>query len=340
MSVTVQPYGVLPDGRNADLFLLDGGDGVTVAITNFGGIITSLKTPDRDGNTGEIGLGRGSLQEYIDKRGYYGALIGRVGNRIAHGKFVLDGKQYALWTNPSGHHLHGGKEGFNRKLWAAEVRDGGVRLAYASPDGEENYPGTLSVLVEYTLVGRDLRIDYEATTDAPTLVNLTNHQFFNLNGCADTVLGHELRMRADRYTPVDAGLIPTGVVAEVKGTAFDFTGGKPIGRDMAQVAGGYDHNFVFADDRKPGDWLVDVYDPATGRTLAMATTEPCVQFYGGNFLNGSDVSASGIPFRKHYGFCLEAQKHPDAINHPGFASTILRPGETYRQTTIYRFGAK
>ena len=340
MTVTVQPYGKLPDGRDASLFLLDGGDGVTAAITNFGGIITSLKTPDRNGALGEIGLGRASLRDYVDKPGYYGALIGRVGNRIAHGKFSLDGKEYRLWVNPSGHHLHGGKEGFNRKLWAAEARDGGVRLSYVSPDGEEKYPGTLSVVVDYTLVGRDLRIDYEATADAPTLVNLTNHQFFNLNGCADTVLGHELRMRADRYTPVDDSLIPTGVVAAVKGTAFDFTGGKSIGRDMARVAGGYDHNFVFADGGKRGDWLVDVYDPATGRTLAMATTEPCVQLYAGNFLDGSDVSADGIPFRKHYGFCLEAQKHPDAINHPGFANTVLRPGETYGQTTIYRFGAR
>jgi aldose 1-epimerase len=340
MASTVQSYGTLPDGREARLFLLDGGEGVTVGITNFGGIITSIKTPDRSGKQGEIGLGLASLQHYIDKPNYYGALIGRVGNRIARGVFSLDGKEYRLWANPSGHHLHGGKEGFNRKLWNAETTADGVRLTYFSPDGEENYPGALSVTVEYSLRGRELGIAYGATADAATIVNLTNHEFFNLNGCADTILSHELRIAADRYTPVDGTLIPTGEIAAVKGTPFDFTAAKAVARDMAGVAGGYDHNFVFADGRKPGDWLVAVRDPASGRTLEMATDQPCVQFYAGNFLDGSDVSPAGVPFRKHYGFCLEAQKHPDAINHPNFANTVLRPGEKYSQKTVYRFGAE
>ncbi len=335
-----QPYGTLPDGREATLFLLDGGEGVTAAITDFGGVITSLKSPDRSGKQGEIGLGLASLKHYIDKPAYYGALIGRVGNRIGRGKFTLDGKAHQLPVNSNGHHLHGGMEGFNRKLWKADAIDGGILLTYFSPDGEESYPGNLSVAVTYTLKGRDLRIDYEATADAPTLVNLTNHEFFNLNGCADTILDHELRIAADRYTPCGADLIPTGEIAPVKGTPFDFTAAKAIRRDMAQVEGGYDHNFVFADGAAPGDWLAEVFDPMSGRTMEVSTTEPCIQLYCGNFLDGTDVSADGVPFRKHYGLCLEAQKHPDAINHPGFANTVLRPGETYRQTTVYRFGAR
>ncbi len=339
MPTATTPYGKLPDGREALLFTL-AGDGVTAEITNYGGIITSLKTPDRDGKAGEISLGLPSLRAYIDKPNYYGALIGRVGNRIDRGLFTLDGKQYRLWTPPGGHHLHGGEEGFNRRLWSAEPTADGVRLTYLSPDGEERYPGNLSVTVVYALRGRELSIDYTATTDAPTLVNLTNHTFFNLNGCADTVNSHVLRMNADRYTPVNDSLIPTGEIAPVKGTPFDFTAAKPIARDLPGVDGGYDHNFVFADGRSAGDWLVEVRDPSTGRTLEMATTEPCVQFYGGNFLDGTDVGPAGIPFKKHYGFCLEAQKHPDAVNHPNFASPILRPGETYRQTTVYRFGVK
>ncbi len=335
-----QSYGKLPDGREATLFFLDGGEGVTAAITNFGGIITSLKTPDRAGKQGEIGLGLASLRHYIDKTSYYGALIGRVGNRIGHGKFTLDGKAYQLPINSNGHHLHGGVEGFNRKLWAADAMDDGILLTHVSPDGEEGYPGTLSVAVTYTVKGRDLRIDYEATTDAPTPVNLTNHEFFNLNCCADTILDHEVRIAADRYTPCGADLIPTGEVAPVAGTPFDFTAAKAIRRDMADVPGGYDHNFVFADGRVPGDWLVDVFEPSTGRTMEVSTTEPCIQLYCGNFLDGSDVSPEGIPFGKQYALCLEAQKHPDAINHAGFANTVLRPGETYRQTTVYRFGAR
>ncbi len=340
MAVTTASYGKLSDGREATLFRLDGGEGVTAAITNYGGIITSLQTPDKSGKPGEIGLGLPTLADYESKPNYYGALIGRIGNRIAKARFSLDGKEYALFANDGAHHLHGGKAGFNKKLWKAEPTANGVRLAYVSPDGEEGYPGTLSVTVDYALRGRELAIDYTATTDAPTIVNLTNHEFFNLNCCADTIMGHELRIAADRYTPVDATLIPTGEIAPVKGTPFDFTTAKPIARDAAQVPGGYDHNFVFADNRKPGDWLAEVYEPTTGRTLAMSTTEPCVQLYAGNSIPGTEVNAAGITLKKHYGFCLEAQKHPNAINQPGFANMVLRPGETYRQTTVYRFGTR
>lgn len=337
----IEKFGEFPDGRTADLFLLDGGEGVTAAITNYGGIISSLTAPDKAGKPGEIGLGFGTLQEYLDCHDFFGALIGRVANRIRGGEFSLDGQTYRLWTDAGGMHLHGGREGFHRKLWKADVDTGGLRLAYFSPDGEENYPGNLSVVVRYVLDGRDLRIEYEAATDRPTLVNLTCHEYFNLACCTRDVLGHELRMRADRYTPADRTLLPTGEIAPVAGTPFDFTQAKPIGRDIAAVPGGYDHNFVFSPGAGEADqWLAEVREPVSGRTLAMATTEPCVQLYSGNFLDGTYVGRGGIPFRKQYAFCLEAQKHPDAIHHPGFASTVLRPGETYRQTTVYRFGVE
>lgn len=339
MAISKQPFGKLPDGRTTELFRLDGGRGVSAAITNFGGIIASLRAPDRDGNPGEIGLGFATLDEYLAKNKFYGALIGRVANRIGGGQFSLDDKRYQLWVNPAnGNHLHGGKEGFHRKLWEATVEDEILRLDYLSPDGEGNYPGNLAVTVRYSLLGRDLRIEYEAATDKPTIVNLTNHEFFNLNGCARDVLAHELRADADAYTPVDASLIPTGEILPVDGTPLDFRRGKAIGRDIAASPGGYDHNLVFAASAGPEEWKVEVYDPDSGRTLAMATTEPCMQFYAGGFLDGSDVGIGGIPYRKNYAFCLEAQKMPDAINHPNFTPTILRPGETYRQTTVYRFG--
>lgn len=342
MTTTVQTEscGTLPDGREAKLFRLDGGEGVTAAITNFGGVITSLRSPDRAGNQGEIGLGRPTLKDYVEQRGFYGALVGRVGNRIAKGRFTLDGTEYRIWTNQTGNAIHGGKDGFNRKLWDAAPTNDGVRLAYLSPDGEEGFPGNLRVTVTYALRGKDLSIDYHATTDAPTIINMTHHEYFNLNCRADTVLAHTLRLRADRYTPTDAAQIPTGEIAPVAGTPFDFTTEKVIARDMEQVPNGYDHNFVFADDRQPGEWLAEVFEPTTGRTLHMSTTEPCVQLYVGGNITGKDMGADGKPILRFTGLCLEAQKHPDAVNHPNFANTVLRPGEEYRQTTIYRFGTK
>ncbi len=338
MTIEKKLWGKLPDGRDVHLYSIDGGSGVSADIAAFGGIITSLRAPDRSGNIGEIGLGFDSLAGYLAKPNYYGALIGRVGNRIRDGKFSLDGKNYQLYTDAAGIHLHGGKEGFNVRLWDAAVEGERLRLRYVSPDGEENYPGRLTATVWYEIRGCDLRIDYEATTDAPTIVNMTNHEFFNLNGCADTILAHEVRLQADHYTPIDASLVPTGEIAPVKGTPLDFTSPKAIGRDLKDIPDGYDHNFVFAKKKPAGtdEWLVDVYEPTTGRTLSMATTEPCVQLYIGNFLDGSDVGIGGAV----YAFCLEAQKHPDAVNHPNFASTVLRPGEKYTQTTIYRFGTK
>lgn len=341
MAIEERGWGKLADGREARLFRLDGGAGVAVDICSYGGIIASLRAPDRDGNVGEIGLGYGDLAGYLAKRQYFGALIGRVANRTRGGRFTLDGTPHQLWVDGKGIHLHGGERGFNVKLWDASVEGGRLRLDYLSPDGEEHYPGALKVTVWYEVRGTDLSLEYEATTDRPTIVNLTNHEFFNLNGCTDDVLKHELRIQADGYTPVDATLLPTGEILPVKGTPMDFNKAKAIGRDLKDIPEGYDHNFVFARNKAGAEeWLVDVYDPSSGRTMAMATTEPCVQLYIGNFLDGTDVGIGGMRYAKRYGFCLEAQKHPDAINHPNFANTVLRPGETYRQTTVYRFGTR
>ncbi|MCD8138178.1 MAG: galactose mutarotase [Planctomycetaceae bacterium] len=334
-------WGTLPDGREASLFHLKG-DGVAASISDYGGIIQSLRTRDRSGAMGEIGLGFETLAGYLAKPNYFGAVIGRVANRIRDGRFVLDGKTYSLYTDADGIHLHGGEVGFNQKLWRASVEGDRLRLDYRSPDGEENYPGTLDVTVWYEVRGDALRIDYEAVTDQPTLVNLTNHEFFNLNGGRADVLRHEARIQADFYTPVDATLLPTGEVLPVVNTPMDFTAAKPIGRDLEHIPEGYDHNYVLTRQKEPGldEWVVTVYDPDSGRTLDMVTTEPCVQLYIGNFLDGSDVGISGTVYKKRYGFCLEAQKHPDAVNQNNFACTILRPGETYKQTTIYRFGVR
>ncbi|MCD8351269.1 MAG: galactose mutarotase [Planctomycetaceae bacterium] len=334
-------WGTLPDGREASLFHLQG-DGVAATISDYGGIIQSLRTPDRSGAMGEIGLGFETLAGYLAKPNYFGALIGRVANRIRDGRFVLDGKTYSLYTDASGIHLHGGKIGFNQKLWRATVEGDRLRLDYRSPDGEENYPGNLDVTVWYEVRSDALRIDYEAVTDQPTVVNLTNHEFFNLNGGRGDILNHEARIQAEFYTPVDATLLPTGEVLPVVNTPMDFTTAKPIGRDLEHIPEGYDHNYVLSRKKEPGldEWLVNVFDPDSGRTLDMATTEPCVQLYIGNFLDGTDVGIGGTVYKKRYGFCLETQKHPDAINQNNFACTILRPGETYRQTTIYRFGVR
>ncbi len=341
MRIKELEWGALPDGRKVRLFTLDGGTGLSADITNYGGIITSLVTPDRQGRPGEIGLGFDSLAGYLAKTNYFGALVGRVANRIAGGKFSLDGNNYQLYTDPkNGNHLHGGKHGFNQKLWQAKQEGGRLRLDYLSMDGEENYPGNLQISVWYEVREQDLVINYEAVTDRPTPVNLTNHEFFNLNGCAGDILRHEVRIRADAYTPVDANLLPTGEIRPVKGTPMDFTVSKAIGRDLAQIPEGYDHNYVLSKGREGLAWCVEVFDPDSGRTLEMATTEPCVQFYIGNFLDGSDRGREGKVYHKRYGFCLEAQKHPDAVHHPNFANVILRPGEKYTQTTIYRFGTR
>ncbi len=351
MNITKRPFGQTPDGAAIDLYTLTSGNGVTINITNYGGIITSLLTPDKDGLPGEIVLGFDQLQDYLSsayiaKCPYFGALIGRYGNRIARAQFTLEGNTYTLPINNGPNHLHGGIRGFDKVVWQAqEVMDKmtvGVRLTYLSKDGEEGYPGNLTATVTY-LLSRDneLTIAYEAVTDKATIINLTNHSYFNLsNGAMPDVLDHELTIPADRYVAVDQTLIPTGELPETKGTAMDFTTRHPIGEGINQVPGGYDHTFVL---NRSGDGLTvaaQVYEPISERVMEVLTTEPGIQFYSGNFLDGTLRGHGGWVYSKHYGFCLETQHFPDSPNQPGFPSTTLLPGQTYRSTTVYRFSTR
>ncbi|MDR1789116.1 MAG: galactose mutarotase [Opitutaceae bacterium] len=360
-SVTVKSFGSLPDGRPVLLYTLANASGARVSITNSGGIVAGIVVPDRDGNLADVVLGYADVSGYVRDGAtsgtYFGALIGRYGNRIARGRFALDGKTYSLATNntPGGLPcaLHGGKVGFDKVIWDATPllanNTPALRLRHTSPDGDEGYPGSLDVTVTYTLTEDNaLRIDYAATTSAPTPVNLTNHSYFNLAGeGSGTILGHVLTLNASRYTPVDKGLIPTGQIAPVAGTPFDFTRPAPIGARVNDPAeqlvfgGGYDHNFVL--DRPAGDGLAkaaEVYEPLSGRVLEVFTTEPGIQFYCGNFLDGKNTGKSGATYPKRSGFCLETQHYPDSPNQPAFPSTILRPGSRYATTTLYRFSAR
>ena len=347
--VTTEAFGDTPDGP-AELYKLKT-EGLEVHITNRGGIVTNVLAPDKDGNVADVVLGFDEVAGYLEEYPYFGALIGRYGNRIAKGKFELNGETYTLATNNETNTLHGGERGFDKRLWAAEPftsqDTAGLRLTYRSADGEEGYPGNLDVTVTYTLVGKDLGIDYRATTDAATPVNLTNHTYFNLTGNPKTpILNHELKLNADRYTPVDATLIPTGELAPVAGTPFDFTSAKAIGRDIEQTdtqleyGGGYDHNFVLTDGSSSMKTAATVYEPGSGRTLEVLTTEPGVQFYSGNFLDGTNVGKGDQPYEFRTGFCLETQHFPDSPNQPAFPSTILEPGQVYATRTVYRFGSR
>ena len=352
----MRPFGKLPDGRAARLYTLENNSGLHADICDYGGIVVRLTVPDRAGHLADVALGCDSVERYVPNSGYLGALIGRVGNRIAGGQFSLDGKTYALATNnsPGGLpcHLHGGLRGFDQALWAAEVtaRDGqpALRLRHVSPDGDAGYPGALHVEVLYSLTAdRGLRIDYTATTDRATPVALTNHTYFNLRGEGDgDILGHELTLRARRYTPVNAGLIPTGELAPVAGTPFDFTTPHTIGARITDknpqlgFGAGYDHNFVL--DSADGSLALaaTVREPESGRVLEVLTTEPGVQFYSGNFLDGTRTGKSGRAYARRSGFCLETQHFPDSMNHPAFPSVVLRPGQTLRSTTVFRFPAQ
>jgi aldose 1-epimerase len=349
VSVEKMPFGKMPDGTPVDLYVLNNGQGMTVKVISYGGIITELDVPDRDGKPGNVVLGFDDLKGYLAGHPYFGAIVGRVANRIAKGKFTLNDKEYTLATNNGPNHLHGGKKGFDKVVWTAEPiqKAGvvGVQLTYRSPDGEEGYPGNLTTTVIYKVTDRnELRIDYTATTDKATPVNLSNHTYFNLAGAkAGDILGHELMLAADQYTPVDDTLIPTGKIAPVKGTPLDFTTPTKIGARIDQLKGdpvGYDHNFVLRGDGKGLHLAAKVYEPKTGRRMEMFTTEPGVQFYTGNFLDGTLTGSGGVVYRKHQGFCLEAQHFPDSVHHANFPSIILRPGQTYTQTTVYKFSAK
>ena len=319
-------------------YTLTNSRGFEVTVTNYGGAVTSLKTPDRDGNFGEIVLGFETLEEYVHNPRYFGALIGRHANRIGRGRFSLDGVEYQLPCNNGANHLHGGFKGFDKRVWDVRESEKTLHLTYFSKDGEEGYPGNVEAAVDFTLLDNELRVDYHATTDRDTLVNLTNHSYFNLRG-EGTILDHQLTLNADSYTPVSEDLIPTGEIRSVEATPMDFRNRKAIGTDL-DAAGGYDHNFVlknFDGSMKPA---LRLYDPGTGRILDVLTTQPGMQFYSGNFLDGSLVGRNGFVYEKYTGLCLEPQHFPDAPNHSNFPSTVLRPGEEYKQSTIYRFSAE
>ena len=340
-------YGKLPDGTAIDEYTLTNAKGVVCKVITYGAIITELHVPDRDGTMGDVVLGFDNLQQYLDGHPYFGAAIGRVGNRIAKGKFTLNGKLYTLATNNGPNHLHGGIKGFDKVVWTAEPMQGrdnvGVRFSYISPDGEEGYPGTLKVIMTYTLTDKnELRIDYQATTDRDTILNLTNHSYFNLAGKGD-ILGHELMLKAKNYTPVDDTLIPTGEIKAVKGGPMDFTKAKPIGRDIKQLTNdpqGYDHNFALDSKGRKMALAARVYDPTTGRVMEVRTDQPGVQFYSGNFLDGTLKGKGGVVYNYQNGLCLETQHFPDSINHPNFPSVVLRPGQTYKTSTVYTFSTK
>jgi aldose 1-epimerase len=351
-SVQKSPFGKTADGAAVDLYTLTNRNGVEAKITNYGGIVVSLKVPDRKGIMGDVVLGFDSLSSYTAKNPFFGCLVGRYGNRIAKGAFTLDGAAYKLAKNNGPNHLHGGLKGFDKVVWTAEpVQEPGVaavKLTYLSKDGEEGYPGNLDVTVVYTLTDSNaLKIDYSAVTDKPTPCNLTNHSYFNLSaGSASDILGTELTIFADRMTPVDKGLIPTGELRSVEGTAFDFRNPEKIGarinaaEEQIQFGGGYDHNFVLNGEAGSLRLAAVASDSGSGRVMEVFTTEPGVQFYTGNFLDGSAIGKNGAVYAKRSGFCLETQHFPDSPNHPEFPSTILKPGETYKTTTIYKFTVK
>ncbi|MEW1771945.1 aldose epimerase family protein [Streptomyces sp. NPDC086777] len=344
-------FGTLADGTKVHRWSLENG-GTRLKVLSYGGIIQSLEIPDRHGRYANVSLGYDNLAAYVAGTTFFGATIGRYGNRIAKGQFTLDGKSYQLSVNDGVNSLHGGAKGFNTKVWDIEGftsgSDVGLHLHYTSVDGEMGYPGTLRTRVTFTLDRHgDWTIDYEATTDKPTVVNLTNHTYWNLAGEGNgTIEDHELTIAAGRYTPTDSGLIPTGELAKVSGTPFDFRKGKPVGRDIRaghpqQVqAKGFDHNWVLDKGvtARP-EHIATLRDPRSGRTLKIATDQPGLQFYSGNFLDGTLVGTSGRTYRQGDGLCLETQHFPDSPNHPGFPSTVLRPGQVYRTRTVHSFGS-
>lgn len=349
MSVKKTPFGKTADGQQVEQYILVNEHGLTVKVITYGAILMSVQVPDRDGTLGEITLGFDTLDEYLAGHPFFGATCGRVANRIANGKFTIDGREYSLATNNGPNHLHGGEKGFDKAVWHAEKVEKddavSVKLAHRSPDGDEGYPGNLSVTVVYTLSNDNaLTIDYTATTDQSTPINLTNHTYWNLADAGKSdVLAHRLTIHADRYLPVDDTLIPTGELNSVHGTPMDFTTSKEIGSRLDQVAAdprGYDHCYVL---NQPANVKLKpaarVEEPRTGRVMEVFTTEPALQLYTANFLDGT-LKSRGAVFKRHHAFCLEAQHYPDSINQPQFPSTLLKPGQTYRQTTVHKFSTK
>jgi len=332
--------------RVINLYTLTNKNGMEVKITNFGGIITSVKVPDKNGAIENVVLGFDSLKTYQAGHPYFGSLVGRYGNRIAKGKFVLNDTTYTLAVNNGENHLHGGIKGFDKQVFSLDTayssRDSVVlALSYLSKDMEEGYPGNLMVKVRYVLTGNnEIKIGYEAETDKTTVLNLTNHSYFNLTGCRENVLNHEVVLLADSITPTDTTLIPTGVLAPVAGTPFDFTSAHAIGERIAEVPGGYDINYKLRNSSGHLVKATEVYEPVSGRVLETFTTQPGIQLYTGNFLDGSLTGFDRVRYEKYYGFCLETQHFPDSPNKPLFPTTVLRPGERYRHLTVYRFSVR
>ena len=345
--VTQADFGKLTDGTAIHVYSLTNSQGVVARITNYGGRVVSITVPDRTGAKADVILGFDSVSGYAENTGpFFGALIGRYGNRIGHAGFTLDKVAYKLDKNDGENTLHGGAQGFDKRVWTAlEMKDGGIELTYTSKDGEEGFPGTLKAVVTYHLTdANELRINYTATTDKDTVVNLTNHSYFNLKGAGNgDILGHMVTLNADSFTPVDAGLIPTGELRAVAGTPFDFRKSTAIGARIEQndeqlkLGKGYDHNWVLNKKAPVMTLAARVEEPSSGRVLEVETTEPGIQFYSGNFLDGTNKGKGGKAYIRRSGFCLETQHYPDSPNKPKFPSTELKPGQTYRSTTIYRF---
>ena len=341
--ITKSNFGKLPDGTAVEQYTLTNASGAFCKIITYGGIITELQVPDKNGKLGDVVVGFDNLEQYLGSHPYFGAITGRFANRIAKGKFTLDGKAYSLAINNGPNALHGGLKGFDKVVWKAttsESKDSAtLKLDYTSADGEEGFPGTLKVAVTYTFTDKnELRIDYDAVTDKATPINLTNHSYFNLAGSGD-VFGHELMLAAENFTPTDDTLIPTGEIKSVKGTPFDFTKPKLIGKEIDQLFGqphkGYDHNFVLDNQSKKLALAARVVEPKSGRVMEVLTEEPGVQLYTANFL--SETHGKRKTYGQYSALCLETQHYPDSVNHSNFPSTILRPGEKYQTTTVYRF---
>ncbi len=343
MNIKRETFGQTPDGRDVILFTLANGQNMVVKIMNYGGIITAIQAPDKDGNLADIVLGFNTFKEYQDGHPYFGALVGRYANRIAQGRFALNNQTYQLAINNGPNHIHGGISGFDKVVWEAhEFMNGaeaGVELQYHSRDGEEGYPGNLAVKVRYSLNdNNELRITYQATSDKPTIINLTQHSYFNLSGeGSGDILDHEIAINADSFTVVDADLIPTGEIRSVKGSPLDFTTPYRIGDRIQNVPGGYDHNYVLNKSQNELALAAQVRDPKSGRRMEVYTTQPGIQLYTANFLDGTLGGKSGKAYQKHGAFCLETQHFPDSPNQPHFPATVLQPGETYDQVTVYKF---
>ena len=343
MNITSERFGTMCDGQEVCLFTLANNAGMKVRFINYGAIIVGIDVPDRQGRVGDVVLGHNSLEGYLNRSRYFGALVGRYANRIAGGRFSLNGIDYQLATNNGANHLRGSVKGFDKVVWAAKETNDGFQLKYFSQDGEENYPGNLEVFVTYTLNdASELRIEYVATTDRDTIVNLTNHSYFNLAGDG-TVLDHKLQINADAFTPMDIRLIPTGEIRPVSETPMDFTSSHAIGAridqsyEQLQIACGYDHNFVLRGKLGNLRTAASIYEPTTGRVMEVLTTQPGMQFYSGNFLNGSIVGKGGTPYVKNCACCFETQHFPDSPNQPSFPTTVLKPGEQFQQTTTFKF---